>query len=127
LPFSPGLGWALDELFSGQPNMGAVKQMPPGSSLPDISLMTLLRRQWPATAADLLECPARLSGALIFNCLGLQRGRINYNANADQQVSHMEMAFLEMVLAPARGWESLQPPMNADAPEESANTTSVTQ
>jgi hypothetical protein len=30
-------GWTLDELFSGQPNMGAVKQMPPGSSLPDIS------------------------------------------------------------------------------------------
>jgi hypothetical protein len=30
LPFSPGLGWALDELFSGQPNMGAVKQMPDG-------------------------------------------------------------------------------------------------
>jgi hypothetical protein len=127
LPFSPGLGWALDELFSGQPNMGAVKQMPPGSSLPDISLMTFLRRQWPTTAADLLECPARLSGALIFNCLGLQGGRINYNANADQQVSHLDMAFLEMIFAPARGWESLQPPTSADAPEESANTTSVTQ
>jgi hypothetical protein len=127
LPFSPGLGWALDELFSGQPNMGAVKQMPPGSSLPDISLMTFLRRQWPATAADLLECPARLSGALIFNCLGLQGGRINYNANADQQVSHLDMVFLEMVFAPARGWESLQQPTSADAPEKSANMTSVTQ
>jgi len=127
LPFSPGLRWALDELFSGQPNMGAVKQMPPGSSLPDISLMTFLRRQWPTTAADLLECPARLSGALIFNCLGLQGGRINYNANADQQMSHRDMAFLEMVFTPARGWESLQQPTSADAPEESANTTSVTQ
>jgi hypothetical protein len=126
LPFSPGLGWALDELFSGQPNMGAVKQMPPGSSLPDISLMTFLRRQWPATAADLLECPARLSGALIFNCLGLQGVRINYNANADQQVSHLEMAFLEGVFAPVRGWESLHPPASAYAPEESANAISVT-
>lgn len=74
LPFSPGLGWALDELFSGQPNMGAVKQMPPGSSLPDISLMTFLRRQWPTTAADLLECPARLSGALIFTAWACKAG-----------------------------------------------------
>lgn len=127
LPFSPGLGWALDELFSGQPNMGAVKQMPPGSSLPDISLMTFLRRQWPTTAANLLESPARLSGALIFNCLGLQGGRINYNANADQQVSHLEMMFLERVFAPARGWESLQQPTSAGTQEESANTTSATQ
>lgn len=47
----------VDELFSGQPNMGAVKQMPPASSLPDISLMTFLRRQRPAIAADLLESP----------------------------------------------------------------------
>ena len=122
LPFSPGLGWALDELFSGQPNMGALKQMPPGSSLPDISLMTFLRRQWPATATDLLQCPARLSGALIFNCLGLQRGRVNYNANPDQQLSHVEMAILEMVFTPTRGWENLQPPTSAAAPEESATT-----
>lgn len=38
LPFSPSLGWAMDELFDGQPNMGAVKVLPPQSSLPDISL-----------------------------------------------------------------------------------------
>jgi len=107
--------------------MGAIKQMPLESSLPDISLMTFLRRQWPATAADLAESPARLSGALIFNCLGLKGGRINYNANTDQKVSHLDMAFLEMVFAPVRGWESLHPPTSGDAPEESANTTSATQ
>jgi hypothetical protein len=117
LPFSPGLKWALDELFSGQPNMGAIKQMPPGTSVPDISLMTFLSRQWPTTATDLLQSPARLSGALIFNCLGLQSGRINYNANPDQQVSHLEMTLLEAVFSPARGWESLQPPMTAGDPE----------
>jgi hypothetical protein len=127
LPFSPGLGWALDELFSGQPNMGAIKQMPPETSLPDISLMTFLSRQWPATAADLLQSPARLSGVLIFNCLGLQIGRINYNANPDQQVSHLEMTFLEAVFLPARGWENFQPPMSAGAPEEPTTTGSATQ
>lgn len=126
LPFSPGLKWALDELFSGQPNMGAIKQMPPGTAVPDISLMTFLTRQWPATATDLLQSPARLSGALIFNCLGLQSGRINYNANPDQQVSHLDMTFLEAVFLPARGWESLQPPMTAGDPEESATTASAT-
>lgn len=80
-----------------------------------------------ATAAhNLLERPARLSGALIFNYLRLQGGQIDYNASADQQVSHLEMAVLEMVFAPARGWESLQLPTSAGAPEESANTTSLT-
>jgi hypothetical protein len=98
------LKWALDELFAGQPNMGAVKQMAPGSALPDISLMTFLTRQWPATATDLLQSPARLSGTLIFNCLGLQGGRINYNAHRDQQVSHLEMTRLEVIFSPARGW-----------------------
>ena len=126
LPFSPGLKWALDELFSGQPNMGAIKQMPPETSVPDISLMTFLTRQWPATAPDLLQSPARLSGTLIFNCLGLQNGRINYNANPDQQVSHLEMMFLEAVFSPARGWESLQPPMTGGASEERETTASAT-
>ena len=126
LPFSPGLKWALDELFSGQPNMSAIKQMPPGTSVPDISLMTFLTRQWPATATDLLQSPARLSGALIFNCLGLQSGRINYNANPDQQVSHLEMTLLEAVFLPTRGWESLQPPMTAGDPEKSATMASAT-
>jgi hypothetical protein len=125
LPFSPGLKWALDELFSGQPNMGAIKQMPPGTSMPDISLMTFLTRQWPTTATNLLQSPARLSGALIFNCLGLQSGRINYNAKPDQRVSHLEMTLLERVFLPARGWENLHPPMTAGDPEESATTTSA--
>ena len=38
----------------------------------------VLRREWPATALDLAQCPRRLSGALVFNCLGLQEGRLNY-------------------------------------------------
>jgi hypothetical protein len=106
--------------------MGAIKQMQPGTAVPDISLMTFLTRQWPATATDLLRSPARLSGALIFNCLGLQGGRINYNADPDQEVSHLEMTFLETVFLPTRGWESLRPPMTASDPEESAATASAT-
>ena len=69
--------------------------MPPGTAVPDISLVTFLTRQWPATAADVRQSPARLSGALIFNCLGLPSGRINSSANPYQQVSHLEMTFLE--------------------------------
>ena len=75
---------------------------------------------------DLLQSPARLSGVLIFNCLGLQSGRINYNTNPDQQVSHVEMTLLEAVFSPAHGWENLQPPMTAGHPEESATTASAT-
>ena len=41
----------------------------------------------------LLPIPPRPSGALIFNCLGLQSGQIGYNVNPDQQVSHLEMTF----------------------------------
>lgn len=109
LPFSPALGWAFDELFGGQPNMGSIKEMPPNSSLDDISLLTFLRREWPATAHDLVACPSRLSGALFFNCVGLQGGRINYNARDTHSISHLEMVFLESVFTPPRGWEQLNP------------------
>lgn len=107
LPFSPALRWAFDELFVGQPNMGSLKQMPRGSSIRDISLHAFLNGLWPATAIDLLQSPSRLSGVLIFNCVGLQSGRINYNARAPQQLTHLEMAVLEGIFTPLRGWEKL--------------------
>ena len=106
--------------------MGAIKQMPPGTAVPDISLMTFLTTRWPATATDLLQSPGRLSGALIFNCLGLQGGRINYNANPEQQISHLEMTMLEVVFTPVRGWESVHPPVTAGDPELSATAESAT-
>lgn len=109
LPFSPAIGWAFDELFGGQPNMGSVKQMPPGSTLTDISLLTFLRREWPDTALDLIACPSRLSGGLFFNCVGFQSARVNYNAQAAQRISHVEMVLLESVVTPLRGWEHLNP------------------
>jgi hypothetical protein len=109
LPYSPALGWAFDELFCGQPNMGSIKQMPPGTSVPDISLLTFLRGEWPNTADGLLRCPNRLSGALIFNCVGLQSSRVNYNAAPEHWISHAEMASLETVFTPLRGWENLGP------------------
>jgi hypothetical protein len=57
---------------------------------------------------DLAQCPRRLSGALVFNCLGLQEGRLNYNADVPQRLTHLEMTFLESVFLPPRGWEQLQ-------------------
>ena len=117
LPFSPGLGWALSELFSRQPNMGSVKTMPPNSPVADISLLAFLRSVWPATALDLLECPGRLSGVLTFNCLGLDGGRINYNANKAQQLTHLEMACLESIFMPIRGWETLSPSLTTASPD----------
>lgn len=109
LPFSPALGWAFDELFCGQPNMGSIKQMPAGTPLTDISLLAFLRGEWPNTAHDLLRCPNRLSGALIFNCVGLQSSRVNYNAAPEHGISHAEMVLLEAVFTPLRGWENLGP------------------
>jgi hypothetical protein len=110
LPFSPAIGWALDELLSGQPNMGAVKQMPPGAAVPDISLNTFLKREWPSTYLELIECPSRLSGALLFNCVGLQGGRVNYNAGKAHEISHAEMVLMERIFSPLRGWEHLGGP-----------------
>lgn len=109
LPFSPAVAWAFDELFSGQPNMGSIKVMPKDSALQDISLSTFLRDTFPAREHDLISCPSRLSGVLLFNCVGLQRGRINYNANTSHEISHLEMAGLEAVFLPPRGWENLHP------------------
>ena len=115
LPFSPALRWAFDELFAGQPNMGSVKVMPEHSSVTDISLSTFLRDTFPGHDHDLIACPTRLSGVLLFNCVGLQGGRINYNAGDQYQISHVEMAGLEAVFFPPRGWENLQPfPIKAD-------------
>ena len=110
LPFSPALGWAFDELFGGQPNMGSAKTLPRDSSLVDISLLTFLRDKWPNTALDLLACPSRLSGYLMFNCLGLGNSRVNYNAGRPHRISHAEMVMVEAVFGPVRGWESLGPP-----------------
>ena len=89
--------------------MGSIKQMPTGSPVTDISLSTFLKRTWPETANELIQSASRLSGVLIFNCVGLQGGRINYNANGPQQLSHIEIAGLEKVFAPVRGWENLNP------------------
>ena len=105
LPFSPALGWAFDELFCAQPNMGSVKVMPTDSAITDISLMTFLRRQWPSTAHELIGCPARLSGTLVFNCLGFQSSRMNYSVRPEHDISHEEMVFLESVFRPIRGWD----------------------
>jgi hypothetical protein len=109
LPYSPALRWAFDELFSGQPNMGSIKTMPPNSSVTDISLSTFLRDTFPGRDYDLISCPTRLSGVLVFNCMGLQSGRMNYNANMPHQIGHIEMAGLEAVFLPPRGWENLHP------------------
>ncbi len=109
LPFSPALSWAFDELFAGQPNMGSIKTMPPQSPVTDISLSAFLRDTFPGRDYDLIACPSRLSGVLVFNCVGLQGGRINYNAAGPHDISHIEMAGLESVFLPPRGWEQLQP------------------
>jgi hypothetical protein len=109
LPFSPALGWAFDELFGAQPNIGSVKQMPLDSAVKDLSLLRFLRREWPAAAVDLLVAPSRLSATLVFNCVDPLWSRVNHNAADSHRIANAEMALLESVFTRFRGWETLRP------------------
>ena len=93
---SPGIRWALDELFADQPNAGAVKEMTrPG--LADVSLRHFLDKVAPQRAMELLQSPRRASAVGLFNETAYGKGRINYNASPAHQLSHPEMAAIEAI------------------------------
>jgi hypothetical protein len=100
---SPGIGWALDELFADQPNAGAIKQMTrPGVS--DVSLATFLNREAPAVAHELIKSPRRLGAVVTFAETRLDGGRVNYNAFQANQISHPEMVAIEAIASFPLSW-----------------------
>jgi hypothetical protein len=94
---SPGIGWALDELFADQPNAGAIKELTrPG--LTDISLASFLGEVAPANAQELLQSPRLLSAIAMFTEASASGGRLNYNARLEKQLSHADMAAIESIV-----------------------------
>ncbi len=100
---SPGIGWALDELFVDQPNMGAVKERTP-SGLHDVSLSTFLKEGAPDHAHALLQSPRRLGGIILFNETRMHQARLNYNAIEPCRLGHAEMAAIEQILTLPLDW-----------------------
>jgi len=99
---SPGIAWALDELFADQPK-GAAKEMTrPG--LTDVSLRHFLDGVAPQRVLELLQSPRRVSAVSLFNETAYANGRINYNARTAHQLSHAEMAAVEAIAAVPLPW-----------------------
>ena len=97
-PDAPSIGWALDELFSDQPN---------GNKSP-VSLQEYLtrgqsnyrERGFPVgDIEDLLHAPSQISGILLFSGCELKHTRINYNARECCRMSRDEMVLFEKALS----------------------------
>jgi hypothetical protein len=100
---SPGIGWALDELFADQPNAGAIRESArPG--LTDISLATFLGEVAPTNAHDLIQSPRLLSALATFTQASPNGGRLNYNARQENLLSHAEMAAIDGILSLPVPW-----------------------
>lgn len=99
---SPGIGWALDELLSDQPNSGALKSARPG--LTDVALRTFLDEAAPDRAIELLQCPRRMSGIALFDETNFKDSRVNYNARDLLRVTHARMASVDSIAASLLTW-----------------------
>lgn len=89
---SPSIGWALDELFTDQPN---------GSRSP-ISLSAFIKQSTEGTGADidaLRNSVSQISGILLFDRSRLGNARINYNARTQCRISHSEMAMFDEIFS----------------------------
>lgn len=92
---SPAVGWALDEMFTSQPN---------GYHSPaSLCNWLLLKRKQTKTISssfdELLAALASVSGILVFDGCNLGAARINYNADLNHMISHAEMAIIERILS----------------------------
>ena len=97
LPYSPGVGWAFDELFAAQPK---------GKESPFIKWIHYkikhldFRNEWYCENLNkVISAPRKLSGVIIFNgCNGdIIESRINYNVNKENKISQKEMAEIEEI------------------------------
>lgn len=105
-PDTLSIGWALDELFSDQPN---------GNRSP-LSLEGFLTHRKTACSGagavecalhDLLQAPKQISGILLFSGCRLEKARINYNAHHCARISHEEMSLFERALSRQPAYDSL--------------------
>jgi hypothetical protein len=112
---SPGVGWALDELFADQPRRRSIAEEEPGIDIAlggwiDFTAKTLLTkgRLAPDRCAnalrELMAAPRKLGGILLFNECSFAKARLNYNARPECRPSHREMSDLEAWLGGPPYW-----------------------
>jgi len=108
---SPGIGWALDELFADQPK-SEVRLRDKPSNIADISFLEWLDfkakvlnqnshldlKMYYANFDDIVAAPRKLGGILLFDRCLLKASRVNYNADVPCRVSHHEIAGFEKLL-----------------------------
>lgn len=106
----PGVGWALDELFSELPKMSRTG-VPEGFT--DISLQAWAEftanelvqtgkrtSEWYCENSNHILCaPKQIGGAMLFDGSELRHARLNYNADEACLVTHQEIAELEIALS----------------------------
>jgi len=96
LSYSPGIGWAFDELFADQPrdNSSFLKWF-------EVEFRRLgLDEEWYSVNSDkIISAPRKLGGTVIFDGSSgeIIGSRMNYNANAEHKISHKEMAEIEEI------------------------------
>lgn len=115
-PTSPGVGWALDELFADQPKICA--DHPSFLNISLLAWLTFTEKRLlqsgvtlnPANDSQWLNkviaAPRKIGAVLLFDRFSLKASRVNYNAKQECRISHREMAKLEELFAVPPGWES---------------------
>lgn len=102
---SPGVGWALDELFIAQP-AGHIKLASCPGGVTGISLQDWLDYQQLSDPNAMLEIPCRLGALAMFNECTFSRSRVNYNANQENSIAHSQIAQIEQLFVAKPVWWS---------------------
>ena len=114
-PESPGIRWALDELFSVQPRPGyrgdSSKERIDGTLLGWLLFKVMQKGISDPMKADalfqeLLTLPRRIAAIFLFDGITFRGvSRLNYNAVPGIELSHQDMVLLEKVFKTPPEWE----------------------
>lgn len=120
---SPGIGWALDELFADQPR-GSFSP----NGITNISLQAwveftaeelikkgkLSAKTYADSYTEIVQAPKVIGGILLFNRNKLVGARVNYNAHKSCTLSHQEISLFEDLLREPPIWEAVSRRIRAD-------------
>lgn len=115
-PTSPGVGWALDELFADQPKICA--DHPSFRNISLLAWLTFTEKRLRQSSVTLnpandsqwfnkvIAAPRKIGAILLFDRFSLKASRVNYNAKQECRISHHEMAKFEELFWVPPEWES---------------------
>jgi hypothetical protein len=113
LRYSPGIGWALDELFADQPRGSFSPQGIKNISLQawvEFTANKLIREnkicvnRYSENYTQIVQAPKHIGAIMLFNRCSLIHSRVNYNAYDNCRLSHQEISFFEDFLKKAPVW-----------------------